>query len=124
VLQVREHLLLLPLVGGLDSQRAQQATGAMLEAIRVARAQALVLDVSGVPSLDSGVALHLNRAVEAARLMGARVFVTGISTAMARAMVTLGAELKTVDTFSTLQGGLEAAVALLDASALPALAEA
>jgi rsbT co-antagonist protein RsbR len=122
VLQVRDRLLILPLVGALDSLRAQQATAAMLAAIRSARALVMIIDVTGVPLVDTGVALHFTRSAEAARLMGATVYITGISTAMARSMVALGVELDVVTTFSTLQGGLEAAEKLL--AGAPALVAA
>src|SRR5881398_3747031 len=79
VLQVREQLLILPIIGVLDSQRARQVTEQLLRAIRANRAKVVVIDVTGVAAMDSGVANHLVQTVEASRLLGATVIVTGLS---------------------------------------------
>src|SRR5690349_19214500 len=71
VLQVRERLLILPIIGMLDSQRARQLTEQLLGAIQTNRAKVVVIDITGVATIDVAVANHLVRAVEAARLMGA-----------------------------------------------------
>lgn len=107
VLQVREHLLILPLVGMIDSTRARQLIENMLIAIRDHRAKGIVIDVTGVPVVDSAVANHLMQASQAARLMGATVVVTGISAAMAQTLVGLGAALPQATTVVDLQEGLE-----------------
>src|SRR5690242_2715659 len=73
VLQVREQLLILPIIGVLDSQRARQVTEQLLRAIRANRAKVVVIDITGVPTIDSTVANHLVQTVEASRLMGASV---------------------------------------------------
>src|SRR5437879_2983902 len=79
VLQVRERLLILPIIGVLDSQRARQVTEQLLRGIRTNRAKVVVIDITGVPSVDSTVANHLVQTVDASRLMGATVIVTGLS---------------------------------------------
>src|SRR5690349_5376529 len=71
VLQVRDRLLILPIIGVLDSQRARQLTEQLLGAIQINRAKVVVIDITGVATIDVAVANHLVRAVEAARLMGA-----------------------------------------------------
>src|SRR5205823_1133787 len=91
VLQVREQMLILPVVGVVDTQRARNLTSALLKAIREHRARAAVMDITGVPIVDSKVANHLAQACEAARLMGATVIVTGISAEIAQTLVTVGA---------------------------------
>jgi rsbT co-antagonist protein RsbR len=70
VLKVRQGRLILPIVGLLDSERAQQLTDQLLEAIRVNRAKAVVVDITGVPAVDSEVANHLLQTVDACKLMG------------------------------------------------------
>src|SRR2546423_4306334 len=78
VLQVRERLLILPIIGVLDSQRARQLTEQLLRGIRTNRAKVVVIDITGVPTIDSTVANHLVQTVEASRLMGASVIITGL----------------------------------------------
>lgn len=113
VLQVRDRLLIVPVIGIVDTQRARQITESMLRAIRSNRARAVVMDITGVPMVDSKVANHLIQSVEAARLMGAIVIITGLSPEIAQTLVTLGAELPDVLTFGDLQTGLEEANSIL-----------
>src|SRR5690349_15169171 len=84
VLQVREQLLILPIIGVLDSQRARQVTEQLLRAIRANRAKVVVIDITGVPTIDSTVANHLVQTVDASGLMGASVIITGLSSDIAR----------------------------------------
>src|SRR6059036_3353438 len=79
VLQVRERLLILPIIGVIDPQRARQLTEQLLRAIRTNRAKVVVIDITGVAAMDSAVANHLVQTVEASRLLGATVIVTGLS---------------------------------------------
>src|SRR5204862_1942656 len=79
VLQVRERLLILPIIGAIDPQRARQLTEQLLRGIRTNRAKVAVLDITGVPYIDSAVANHLVQTVEASRLLGATAIVTGLS---------------------------------------------
>lgn len=113
VLQVRERLLALPIIGELDSQRAAQLTEQLLNAVRSNRARVVVIDITGVPSIDKNVANHLVQTVRACRLMGAAVLVTGLSSDIARTLVTLGVDLSMMDTVGDLQGGIEEAEHLL-----------
>ena len=113
VLQVREGLLILPIIGLIDSFRARQLTEQLLRAIRTNRARAVVIDITGVPAVDSKVANHLLQTVDAARLMGARVIITGLSPDVAQALVYVGVDLTRLRTVGDLQGGIEEADALL-----------
>lgn len=113
VLQIRDRLLIIPVVGMVDTQRARQLSEALLKAIRDRRARAVVMDITGVPIVDSRVANHLVQACEAARLMGANVIITGISSNIAQALVTIGAELRGIPTLGDLQTGLEEAERML-----------
>jgi rsbT co-antagonist protein RsbR len=113
VLRVRDRLLILPIIGGLDSQRARQLTQQLLRAIREARAKMVVIDITGVGIIDLTVANHLVQTVEAARLMGARAIITGLSSEVAQTLVDLGVDLSMMQTVGDLQGGLEEAERLL-----------
>jgi len=113
VLQIRDRLLLLPIIGVIDTHRARLITESLLVAIRENRAKAVVMDVTGVAAIDSKVANHIMQTVSAARLMGAAVIVTGISSAVAQSLVALGIEMTKMTTVGDLQGGLEEAEQML-----------
>jgi rsbT co-antagonist protein RsbR len=118
VLPVRERLLILPIIGVLDTDRARQLTEQLLTGIRTHRAKVVVVDVTGVPEVDVTVANHLVNTVDASRLMGARVIITGISPKIAQILVDLGVDLGKMNTVGDLQGGLEAAEQMLAAGAV------
>jgi rsbT co-antagonist protein RsbR len=113
VLQVRERLVILPIIGALDSQRARQLTEQLLRSIRTNRAKVVVIDITGVPEIDSTVANHLVQTVDASRLMGAGVIITGLSADIALTLVTIGVDLSKMNAVGDLQGGIEAAERLL-----------
>jgi rsbT co-antagonist protein RsbR len=113
VLQVREQLLILPIIGVLDSQRARQLTEQLLRAIRANRAKVVVIDITGVPTIDSTVANHLVQTVDASGLMGASVIITGLSSEIALTLVTIGLDLSKMNAVGDLQGGIEEAERLL-----------
>jgi len=113
VLLLRPGLLLLPIIGLIDTQRARQLTEQLLYSVRANRAKVVVIDVTGVPSVDTKVANHLVQAVEAARLMGAVSIVTGIAPDIAQTMVRLGIDLVRIRTVGDLQNGIEEAERLL-----------
>jgi rsbT co-antagonist protein RsbR len=113
VLQVRERMLILPMIGVVDAQRARQLTEQLLRGIRGNRAKVVVIDITGVPSVDSKVANHLVQTVEASRLLGATVIVTGLSSEIAQTLVTIGVDLAKMKTVGDLQGGIEEAERLL-----------
>jgi rsbT co-antagonist protein RsbR len=113
VLQVRERLLILPIIGILDEQRARQLTEQLLKGIRKHRAKVVVIDITGVPDVDEGVANSLVQTVDASRLMGASVIITGLSSEIAETLVTVGVDLSKMDTVGDLQEGIEEAERLL-----------
>ena len=113
VLQLRERLLLMPIIGVVDTHRAQLIMEGALTAIRTRRARVLVMDVTGVATVDSKVANHLLQTVAAAKLMGASVIVTGLSAEVAQSLVALGIDLRGIHAVGDLQGGLEDAERLL-----------
>ena len=112
-MQVRERLLILPIIGILDRPRAQQLTDQLLRGIRTHRAKVVVIDITGVPDVDEAVADHLVKAVDASRLMGANVIITGLSSEIAQTLVTIGVDLTKMNTVGDLQGGIEEAEHLL-----------
>ena len=109
VLQLKEHLLILPIIGALDSARARQLTEQLLGAIQENRAKVVVIDITGVATVDRTVANHLVQTVEASRLMGASTILTGLSSEIAQTLVDLGVDLSMMKTVGDLQGGLEEA---------------
>jgi rsbT co-antagonist protein RsbR len=113
VLQVRERMLLLPIIGVIDTHRAQLITENLLRSIRANRARVVVMDVTGVATIDSKVANHLLQTIDAAKLMGARVIVTGLSAEVAQSLVVIGLDIDRFDTVGDLQGGLEEAETML-----------
>jgi rsbT co-antagonist protein RsbR len=109
VLQLRDRLLILPIIGVLDTARARQLTEQLLGAIRDNRATVVVIDITGVATIDRTVANHLVQTVEASRLMGASTILTGLSPDIAQTLVDLGVDLGMMKTVGDLQGGLEEA---------------
>ena len=100
----------MPLVGSIDTLRAKDIMRALLAGIREHRARVVILDVTGVPIMDSGVVNHLNKTIQAAQLKGAKAIVTGLSDAVAEAIVDLGIDWSGVTTLSDLQTGLRVAL--------------
>ena len=119
VLQLRPGLLILPIIGMLDTRRAQQLTEQLLQAIRSRRGKVVVLDVTGVAAVDSRVANHLIQTVDAARLMGATAIVTGVSPDVAQTLIGLGISLGNVTTVADLEGGIHEADRLLGLKVVP-----
>jgi len=106
-------ILVMPLVGSIDSLRAKDLMRTLLAGISEHRAKVVILDVTGVPIVDSGVANHLNKTIMAARLKGARTIVTGITDAVAETIVDLGIDWSGIETLSDLQTGLVTALGSL-----------
>jgi rsbT co-antagonist protein RsbR len=121
VLQVRERLLILPIIGVIDPLRARQLTEQLLQAIRANRARMVVIDITGVAAMDVQVANHIVQTVEAARLLGAMVVVTGLSPEIAQTLVNIGVDLGKMHTVGDLQGGIEEAERQLGYKVTPIL---
>lgn len=109
VIQVWDRILALPIVGSLDTQRSQEMNEALLQRIVDTQSEIVILDITGVPVVDTAVAKHLLETVSAARLLGAEVLIVGLSTRTALTMVHLGLDLTGVTTRTTLAKGLELA---------------
>lgn len=109
VLQLRPGLLILPIVGALDRDRLDQMRAMLLRVVRERRARAIVLDVTGVPEIDSVAANQLIGSVTSARMMGAETIISGLSAEIAQTLVTVGIDLGLVVSAGDLQGGIELA---------------
>lgn len=102
VISIWDGILVLPLIGTLDSTRTQTIMESLLERIVEYSADVAILDITGVPTVDTLVAQHLLKAVTAARLMGAECIISGIQPSIAQTMVQLGVDLHEVATRATL----------------------
>jgi ABC-type sugar transport system substrate-binding protein len=107
IIPISDEILVLPLVGTIDSARARQIMESMLGAISKIQAAVLIIDITGVAVVDTGVAHHLLQAARAAQLLGALVMLAGISPEVAQTVVQLGVDLSSLPTYSSLQVGLE-----------------
>ena len=111
VLDVADGVLTLPVVGVIDSQRAIDMTERLLARIVESGSRSVILDITGVEVVDTETADHLVRLTRTARLLGARCVVSGVSPAVARTLVTMGAELAGMETVRTLRDGIRTCLA-------------
>lgn len=109
-----DKIVVLPVVGVVDSLRAQQMMTAMLNKITETSSKVIILDIQGVAAVDTAVANHLIKITKATKLMGCRCIISGISPAVAQTLVHLGIDLGEVVTNSTLQDALQDAFAMLN----------
>lgn len=110
VVQLYEHILALPLIGTLDSARTQIVMESLLERIVETGAMIAIIDITGVPTVDTLVAQHLLKTVAAARLMGADCIISGIRPQIAQTIVHLGVNLSDVITKATLEDAFKVAL--------------
>ena len=114
VIQIWERILALPIIGTLDTARTQEMSEALLQKVVDTGAEIVLLDITGVPIVDTAVAKHLLEMVTAARLLGTEVMIVGMSTRIAITLIHLGIDLSGITTRPTLARGLELAFAQLD----------
>jgi rsbT co-antagonist protein RsbR len=107
VIQIWENILLLPLVGMIESRRAAQVMENLLESVGRTNSQIVIIDITGVPVVDTSVASYLVRAVQATQLLGCQSILVGISPEIAQTLVGLGVDFSRITTRATLQNGLE-----------------
>jgi rsbT co-antagonist protein RsbR len=113
VIRVHDRVLLLPLVGAIDSARAQQVMDAVLLRVVEDKAKCIIIDIAGVPVVDTRVADHLVKMTASVRLLGAQTILTGISAQVARTIVQLGVDVSAMHTRSRLQDGIDLALDLV-----------
>jgi PAS domain S-box-containing protein len=119
VLQAQQGLLVVPLIGRVDGPRATQLRNQLLNAVHTNRARAAVIDLTGVPKIESETADGLIRTIEAVQLLGAKVILAGISAIIADTFVGIGARFSRIKTTADLQSALEEAKNLLSAESSP-----
>ena len=113
VMQVWQGVVVAPLIGTLDSDRTQQFMERLLEGIVKTNSPVALVDITGVPTLDTQTAQHLIETITAAKLLGARVVLTGVSPTIAQTLVHLGIDLSDIDTRSSLAAGLRLALDIM-----------
>jgi rsbT co-antagonist protein RsbR len=110
VIRIHDRVLLLPIIGTVDSDRARQIMETLLSRIVEEQARVVMLDIAGVPVVDTSVANYLLETTAAVRLLGAETILTGISPHVARTIVKLGVDVSTMTTTNRLADGLEVAL--------------
>lgn len=110
VIPLTDTTLVMPLIGTIDSRRAQQIIETLLHSITQHRAASVVLDITGVKVVDSRIAHVLIQAAQSARLLGAEVILTGVRAEVAQTIVSLGIDMQRVITHSSLQQGIKHAL--------------
>jgi len=113
VIPIMDRIIVMPLIGSIDTMRARDITRSLLAGITQHRAKIVIVDVTGVSIMDTGIVNHLNKTIQAARLKGAHTIVTGISDSVAEAIVDLGIDWSEITTLSDLQTGLLTALSNL-----------
>ena len=114
VIRIWPGIVMLPLIGVIDTSRAQQIIERLLESVVANEAKVALLDVSGVSTIDTHVAQHLIKTVTAATMLGAKVIVTGISPESSQTLTNLGVNLGDMRTLGNLQNGIREAFKLID----------
>ena len=120
VVQVWEGILLVPLIGMLDSARTQQLMERLLQRLTETSSPVALLDITGVPTIDTQTAQHMIETIKAVRYIGAEVVLTGVRPAIAQTLVHLGVDLSHVTTRSSLTNGLRVALGLLNLKVIAA----
>jgi anti-anti-sigma regulatory factor len=106
IIPIYKGVLVLPLVGAIDSLRSQEITERLLEEIVRQQADMVIIDITGVSVVDTSVANHLIMTAQAVNLLGSKVIFTGISSTIAQTIIQLGVNLGDVVTLSNLQAGM------------------
>ncbi len=116
LIPLADGVVVMPLIGSIDSHRAQLIMETLLEGISTHQAEVAILDITGVPIVDTQVADALLRTARAARLLGAQVILTGIGGHIAQTLITLGADLSGLITLNNLQSGITYALQIARSS--------
>ena len=114
VVRIADGVLLVPIIGSLDTARSQQMTTAVLEAVAREDAQVTILDVTGLPSFDTSVARHILTTVAAVRVLGSEMMITGFSPEAAQTLAQLGVDFSQLRTRGSLKVGIAEALAMVN----------
>jgi anti-anti-sigma regulatory factor len=110
LIPIADEVVVMPLIGSMDTRRVQQVLETLLSGVAELRARVAIIDITGVPVVDTQVANALVRAAQSVKLLGAQVILTGIRPEVAQTLVGLGADLQTIITRGTLQSGISFAL--------------
>jgi rsbT co-antagonist protein RsbR len=113
VIKVHERVLLLPIIGTVDTQRAKQIMEAVLTRVVEEQAKVIILDIAGVPVVDTKVADHLIQTTASVSLLGAKTILTGISAGVAKTVVQLGVDISYMNTRASLAEGIDLALSMV-----------
>jgi len=119
VIKVHDRILLLPIVGTVDTQRAHQIMETVLIQVVEQQAKVMILDIAGVPVVDTKVADHILKTTTAVQLLGSQTILTGISASVARTVVQLGVEITRMHTRAKLSEGIELALSIIGKKITP-----
>lgn len=120
LMPIHQGVLVLPLVGQIDPRRASQIMEALLEGISTQVADVVIIDITGVPVVDTQVANYLIQAARAARLLGAKIVLVGIGPEIAQTIIQLGVDLSDITTRANLESGISYALRLQGFTIAPA----
>jgi rsbT co-antagonist protein RsbR len=119
LIPVFEHVTVMPLVGTIDTERAKRIMENLLHGVVKHRSQVVLIDITGVPVVDTMVAHHIIQASEAVRLVGAKCLLAGIRPEIAQTIVTLGIDLSQIITKNTLEKGIQTALEMTNRKIVP-----
>ncbi|WP_437539015.1 protoglobin domain-containing protein [Sorangium sp. So ce726] len=119
IIRVHDGVLLLPLIGAIDDQRAQQIIEAVLQRVSEEQARVLLLDIAGISTVDAQIAQHLVKTTAAVRLLGASVVLTGVRPGLAKTLVEIDADMSGMHTVGELAAGIELALDIVGKAIMP-----
>lgn len=110
IIPITQHVVVMPIIGSMDTQRAEQLISDALQGASARRAQVVIIDITGMSHIDTSAAAALHKTAGALRLIGAQVILTGIRAELARTLISLGVDLREIKTQGTLQSGIHQAL--------------
>lgn len=119
IIHIWDGVLAVPIVGPLDTERSQGVMEKLLISLASSGSPVAILDISGVPTVDTEVALQLLKTIDAVRLMGAECIISGIRPEIAQTIVNLGIDLKEVKTRASMAQALEEALTTMGMKVVP-----
>jgi rsbT co-antagonist protein RsbR len=115
LIPITDRIMVMPLVGAMDTDRAEQAVETALRGVQAQKAQVVIVDITGIKNISTNVSSILIRMAQALHLLGAQAVLTGIRAEVAAGLVSLGVDLRGIVTRSTLQAGIAYALSRVKA---------